>query len=550
MLPALLARVGDLQGLLSALTPVLDDADQDLICLTPPHPTQPPLNNVQLSRLSQYDWPVPCRIYQPPKMSSCAEDKLADDEHRPLLDTNHPKPRTRRTRAGRRGIPFHRFYEAGAWAFIVGFSFCLLLDLLFFHRSAWWPRTRSLESCAWSHLEPHVGLLDVPPISRDEFFQRQETLASALREAGVDAYIAEESASSAYYANISASSSLSERPFLMILDQDAQFSYLVPKFEAGRIAGLDMVFRDKKVIEWREEESPYEVLAKETGFSKVMLDEHTRFMIAAGLQNAGVKVVPMTETIQSLRSVKTDAEIVILKAINAFTLELVRSLQKCIKVGMTQETVVTAAHALYTHAGVGEGFWSIVLFGEQAAFPHGGKHNKKLEEGEFVLIDIGSKLHDYGSDVTRTILPSGAKVSDELMGIWETVHAAQSAGFNLMHPNETCSKVDSASRKPVSDAGYAEFYTHRLGHGLGLEMHEHPYLNGANAEKLKVGQVVTNEPVSRGSSHVMSSTRSVQLIFYREYMSRASRHTRLEKVLVLACDWRTQFLSQMLVAFL
>lgn len=414
-----------------------------------------------------------------------------------------------------------RFYEAGMWSFIVGFSFCLLLDLLFFHRSAWWPRSKlsanSLQSCAWSHLEPHVDLLDVPPISRDEFFQRQQRLASALREAGVSAFITEPSASSAYYANISYTYELSERPFLMILDQDAQFSYLVPKFEAGRIAGLDMVFQDKKVIEWREEESPYEVLAKETGFSKVMLDEHTRFMIAAGLQNAGIEIVPMTETIQSLRSVKTNAEIDILKAINAFTLELVRSLQKCIKVGMTQETVVTAAHNLYTHAGVGEGFWAIVLFGAQAASPHGGEKGKTLEEGEFVLIDIGSKLHDYGSDVTRTILPSGAKVSDELMGIWATVHAAQSAGFNLMHPNETCSEVDSASRKPISDAGYAEFYTHRLGHGLGLEMHEHPYLNGANAEKLKVGQVVTNEPVSELSSRVMPIMSSVLLILRREF---------------------------------
>lgn len=386
--------------------------------------------------------------------------------------------------------------------FIAGFSCCLLLDLLLFHRRSWWPRNelsaKSLESCSWSYLQPHVGLLDVPSISRGDFLQRQETLASALRDANVSAFIAEPSSSSAFYANISASYSLSERPFLMIIDQDAQFSYLVPKFEAGRIAELDMVYEDKKVIEWREEESPYEVLAKKTGFSNVMVDEHTRFMIAAGLQKAGVEVVPMTETIQSLRSVKTNAEIEILRAINTFTLELVRSLQKCVKVGMTQDTVTTAAHALYTHAGIGEGFWAIVLFGENAAFPHGGKQSKTLEEGEFVLIDIGSKLHDYGSDVTRTILPPGAKVSDELMGIWDTVHEAQAAGFNLMHPNETCSKVDSASRKPIADAGYSEFYTHRLGHGLGLEMHEHPYLNGANAEKLKVGQVVSNEPVSPG----------------------------------------------------
>ncbi|KAH9904966.1 peptidase M24, structural domain-containing protein [Xylariomycetidae sp. FL2044] len=351
-----------------------------------------------------------------------------------------------------------------------------------------------LGTCAWKTLEPHVPLISVAPIDRSEFLIRQESLASALKEAGVDAFIAEPSASSTYYANISSSFELSERPFLMILDKDAQFSYLVPQFEAGRIAGLDMVYEERTAIAWAEEESPYEVLAKATGFGKVMIDEHTRFMIPAGLQKAGVEVVPMSETVQSLRSVKTNAEIAILKGINAFTLELVRSLQKCIATGMTQEMIITAAQDLFTKAGVGEGYWSIVLFGDQAAYPHGGKHGKTLSEGEFVLIDIGSSLHGYGSDVTRTILPDGVQVAKDLSDIWETVKMAQAAGFDHMWPNETCSDVDAASRQVVKDAGYAPYYTHRLGHGLGLEMHEHPYLNGANGEKLKVNEIATNEP--------------------------------------------------------
>lgn len=442
-------------------------------------------------------------------MSGFASEKTTGDERRPLLSplTNKTKSRQRKSRRA-----LGRVCEAIAWAFFLGFTSCSLIGL-YHHRRSWLPRSglsaSSLETCAWARLEPHLDLLDVPPITRDEFLQRQETLARALKDAGVDAFIAEPSASSAYYANISYTYELSERPFLMIIDKDAQFSYLVPNFEAGRIAGLDMVYSDKTVIGWGEEQSPYEVLAKAGGFNRVMLDEHARFMIAAGLQGAGVEVEPMSETVQSLRAVKTDAEIAILKGMNGFTLELVRSLQKCIKIGMAQETVVATAEALFTRAGVGNGYWSIILFGDQAAYPHGGKHGKTLEEGEFVLIDIGSKLHDYGSDVTRTILPSGATVSHELMGIWETVHAAQSAGFNLMHPNETCSEVDAASRKPVSDAGYADYYTHRLGHGLGLEMHEHPYLNGANAEKLKIGQVVTNEPVS--------TVRAVTISFFADY---------------------------------
>lgn len=394
------------------------------------------------------------------------EKSVGDEEYRPLLSAR--RKHASKLRKKRRALG--RFCETVAWSVLVTLGI-IVVSGLYIYRHSWWTTSdllaSSLETCAWKHLEPYTQLLDVPPITRDEYLARQKTLASALKDAGVDAFIAEPSASSTYYANISYSYHLSERPFLMILDKDAQFSYLVPKFEAGRIAGLDMVYDTKGVIEWREEESPYTVLAKATGFSKIMLDEHARFMIAAGLQDAGVEVVPMSETVQSLRAVKTEAELAILKGINSFTLELVGSLQKCIQIGVTQETVVTAAHALFTRAGVGEGFWAIVLFGDQAAYPHGGKTGKTLEQGDFVLIDIGSILHEYGSDVTRTILPDGAKVSEELMGIWNTVHAAQAAGFGLMHPNETCSVVDAASREPVAKAGYAEYYTHRLGHGLG-----------------------------------------------------------------------------------
>ncbi|TVY86275.1 putative peptidase [Lachnellula willkommii] len=352
----------------------------------------------------------------------------------------------------------------------------------------------SLTTCSWQTLQSHVSLLDVPAISRKEFLSRQAKLAAALEKAGVDAFIAEPSASTSYYANISSSFELSERPFLVLISKDGQFSYLVPKFELGRIAGLEMVYESKNVYEWKEEEVPYKVLKRETGFKKVMLDEHVRYMIAAGLEEAGVEVVGMSKEVQQLRAVKTEGELAILRGINEFTLELVRSLQKCIKIGMTQEAVFDAAEALFTRAGVGAGYWAIVLFGEQAANPHGGSLGKTLGAEEFVLIDIGSKLHDYGSDVTRTILPSDATITAYLLAVWHIVHASQSAAIARMKVNETCSDVDAASRAVITNAGAGEFFTHRLGHGLGLEMHEHPYLNGANAEKLKAGEVVTNEP--------------------------------------------------------
>ncbi|KAM0128059.1 hypothetical protein ACHAPC_007612 [Botrytis cinerea] len=354
----------------------------------------------------------------------------------------------------------------------------------------------SLHQCAWSYLEKYEELLDVKPIAREEFLERQKVLAGVLGEDGVDAFIAEPSASTEYFGNVSSAFELSERPFLVILDREGGATLLVPKFESGRIGALDMVFEEekKRIVEWREEENPYEVLRREMGLKKVVLDEHVRFMVAAGLQDVGVDVQLMSLEMKELRAVKSETELDILRGVNEFTVQLVRSLQKCIKVGMSQESIVEAAEGLFTQAGVGAGFWSIILFGEQAANPHGGGKGRVLRDGEFVLVDIGTSLHGYGSDVTRTILPSTSTVDKELMNMWHLVYDAQTAAIEKMNINETCSVVDETARNVIKAKGYGEFFTHRLGHGLGLEMHEHPYLNGVNGEKLKKGEVVTNEP--------------------------------------------------------
>jgi Xaa-Pro aminopeptidase len=357
--------------------------------------------------------------------------------------------------------------------------------------------TQTPEECAWNSLSRNLSLLDVPNISHAEFISRQKRLAAALDKAGIDAYIAEPSASTAYYLNISSSYELSERPFLLMISRDAKVSYLAPKFELGRIQQLPLAAEDVQVYNWPEDKSPYEVFKEQVPYDSIMLDEHARFMIAAGLMNAGLDVFPTTPQMNALRAVKSKGEIAILEGINKFTLELVRSMQRCIRVGMTQGQVTNIAKGLFEKAGVGKGFWSIVLFGDVAASPHGGNDgaDRKLKKGEFVLVDIGSSLHGYGSDVTRTILPKDGRVSDKLMDAWHLVKSAQSAAYAQMVNGTPCAAVDHAARQVIEDGGYGDAFTHRLGHGLGLEMHEHPYLNGANVEELLLsGEVATNEP--------------------------------------------------------
>ena len=323
-----------------------------------------------------------------------------------------------------------------------------------------------LEQCAWKTLQHQVGILDVQGISSQEYLERQEVLAQTLVNADVDALIVEPSATSEYYFNVSRTYELSERPFLIILDNSGQVSYLVPKFEVNRIKRLNVVAKDIKYIEWQENESPYKVLVSKISLSTVMVDEHLRYMIAAGLEANGVKVVAMSRDVQTLRSVKSKQEIEILQAVNHFTVEVVRSMQKCLVLGTTQGTLMTTAEHLFSRAGIGAGFWAIVLFGNQAADPHGGSLGRTLSPGEFILIDIGSSLHGYGSDITRTILPPRGEISDDLLQVWHTVYDAQTAAIDLMRVNVTAREVDIAARQVIVAASYGEFFTHRLGHGI------------------------------------------------------------------------------------
>lgn len=271
-----------------------------------------------------------------------------------------------------------------------------------------------------------------------------------------------------------------------------------------------------EVVAWEEDQDPFLVLAESLSSSlsspsttggipqtRLVADDALRYGIVSGLRRAGFDVRPWPAAgvaFAGARRVKTAEECVLLEAVNRFTLALVAALQSNLRIGTTRGEIRRAIHGLFVRAGhgLGDSDWCIVLIGDQAASPHGDASREAearvLRIGEFVLIDIGSELFGYGSDVTRTILPPEATVPSRLMDVWHLVHRAQTAALERMLDNATCSDVDEASRAVIRDAGWGEFYTHRLGHGLGLEMHEEPYLNGANHACLERGNVVTNEP--------------------------------------------------------
>lgn len=361
----------------------------------------------------------------------------------------------------------------------------------------------TLTTCAWSTLRHHVGLLDVPPISRAEFLHRQAELGKALARADLDAFVAEPSAATAYLANVSAEYERSERAFLILVDRTGVVSTVSPRFERGRIEQLELVHDgERKMIEYDEGESPGAVLTRQRGdLARVTLEAAARVMIHSDLVRAGIDV--RDETFPQ-RAVKSPAELAILRAINTFTVELVRALASCLEEGTLPSTVARAGATLFHRAGLPPTRdWSIVLAGPAAASPHGGSGvtERGIRRGEFVLVDIGSSLHAYGSDVTRTFLPPRFNDRDDddrdlqcLTTLWWIVHDAQTLAMNATRAGHSAGQADAAARDAIAAAGYGTYFTHRLGHGLGLEMHEPPYLVHQSRERLQAGQVVTNEP--------------------------------------------------------
>jgi len=147
------------------------------------------------------------------------------------------------------------------------------------------------------------------------------------------------------------------------------------------------------------------------------------------------------------------------------------------------------------YAKMGLGGYSVVLFGPAAGLPHGTREDRQLREGEGVLIDGGTKVEGYESDVTRTSVLG--KPTDKLQRAFDTVRKAQDAALAAAVAGEKCGSVDNAAREVITKAGYGtnyKYFAHRLGHGIGLDGHEQPYLVRGNRVILEPSMTFSDEP--------------------------------------------------------
>jgi Xaa-Pro dipeptidase len=339
------------------------------------------------------------------------------------------------------------------------------------------------------------------PITADERRGRVEKARRLMREAKVDALMLTSGTSMVYFANVDWSGG--ERLFAVVIPADGEPFAVCPAFEEDR--AREQLARGPftgafDVRTWHEHESPYALVAqglRDRGIATGRLgaEETAKFVFADGVAMAApaVRVVSGTPVTAGCRMVKDAHELELMRLASEVTLKAYEAAYRSLREGMTQAdfaSLVSAAHARLGFAG-GAG----VQVGQYSALPHGSIEPQVVREGSILLIDGGCKVEGYSSDISRTFV-LGAP-TQKMKDVFEIERRAQDAALAAARPGVECQAVDAAARKVIVDAGYGPdytFFTHRVGHGMGMDGHEWPYLVRGNTLKLAPGMTFSDEP--------------------------------------------------------
>jgi Xaa-Pro dipeptidase len=338
---------------------------------------------------------------------------------------------------------------------------------------------------------------DAPaPITETERVARREKAQRLMKELGYSAMLIEPGANMTYFSGIEWGRS--ERLFALILPQAGKGIVISPAFEEQRAANqVDGRF---EIRVWQENESPEALIAgvlKQWGIAtgKLAVDGSARTFVFNELALAvpAMQMGTAEPITNACRGVKTTHEIEIMRFANQITLDAYRAAHKTLRAGMTQAELAKNVSEAFSKLGYPGG--ALVLFGESSAYPHGLPKPRSLEDNQVVLIDGGTTVLGYQSDITRTVV--FGRPAPEAQKVFDIVHEAQRQALAFAGPGKKCGEVDGTARKVIADAGYGPDYrtfTHRLGHGIGLEGHEWPYLVRGSQIVMQPGMTFSDEP--------------------------------------------------------
>ena len=361
------------------------------------------------------------------------------------------------------------------------------------------PRAEAAElDELFSDLEDRSG--DYRPITAEEKRPRFARLGAALRAANQDALLIEPGATLDYLVDVRWGRS--ERLFALVVLADGTLFWLSPAFEAPRaerrIASSGAP--QGPIVTWDEHEYAWEPLASALharAVERIALEPEARAFVAERLAGAfgRERVQSGAEVVLALRGKKEAREIELLRGASELTQRAIAAVAERLRPGLTDAEVGRWMRHAQERLGLAS-TWVLPLLNADAALPHGSSTERVLAPGDVVLVDTGGGLHGYQSDITRTWV-FAAEPPAEVERAWNAVRDAQKRGFEALRPGAPCAAADRAARASIEAAGYGAGYasfTHRLGHGIGVEGHEEPYLDGGNELPLRPGMTFSDEP--------------------------------------------------------
>lgn len=345
------------------------------------------------------------------------------------------------------------------------------------------------------------------PIGKEEHLQRVERAQAFMRQQGIAAIYVNAGANMTYFTGTKWYAS--ERMVGAIIPASGAVEYIAPAFEESTLK--DFMLVEGAVNCWQEHESPYQLFIdtlKRMGIApaagaaapRVGICESAAFFIYDGIRPLaeGYALENASTVTAHCRSRKSANEIALMQRAKDMTMAVHVAAASILREGITTVEVEEFIDRAHRKVGASGSYFVIVLFGEATAYPHGVSYVQTLKRGDTVLIDTGCKLHNYISDITRTYVYG--EISERQRSVWNSEKAAQLAAFNAAQLGVPCEEVDQAARRSLEADGFGPGYKlpglpHRTGHGIGLDIHEWPYLVGGNKTPLDVGMCFSNEPM-------------------------------------------------------
>lgn len=364
-----------------------------------------------------------------------------------------------------------------------------------------------------SHVPPAIQSLpnlssQASPVTNAEREARIERARELMPENRIDAIVlANSTSSSVYFANLHLYGG--ERLWALVLPAKSKPFLVCPAFEEGRAHELlasGPLAGSCEILTWQEDESPFCLLGRgladrHLSIGTIGLDEHMAFVFSEGVRaaNPHLKLVSATPVTAGCRMIKSAHELDCMRLACHATLLVYRAVARSLQPGMTTADVHQLIAAAYRQVGF-EGEASLNV-DEFTALPHGSRQPQTLREGSILMLDDGCSVEGYQSDITRTFVLG--KPTAKMLSVFDIVRRAQTAALHTARPGVPTADVDAAARKVIIDGGYGpgfNFFTHRVGHGIGLDGHEWPYFMRNNMfgwdlhPRLASGMTLSDEP--------------------------------------------------------